>query len=49
MFQLSFTIVFRREKMRQYLLAADTVQTCNGWIEAIKRARLVGQEQDCLY
>ena len=39
MFQLSFTIVFRREKMRQYLLAADTVQRCDSWIEAIKRAR----------
>ena len=39
MFQLSFTIVYRREKMRQYLLAADTVQSCDDWIEAIRRAR----------
>ena len=39
MFQLSFTIVFRREKMRQYLLAADTVHQCVQWIDAIKRAR----------
>ena len=39
MFQLSFTIVFRREKMRQYQMAAETVQECAQWIEAIKRAR----------
>ena len=37
--QVNFTIMYRRENMRQYELRADTVSETNSWIEAIKMAR----------
>ena len=38
-FQVNFTIMYRRENMRQYELRADTVHETNSWIDAIKMAR----------
>ena len=37
--QVVFTIMYRRENMRQYELRADTVHETNSWIDAIKMAR----------
>ena len=37
--QVNFTIMYRRENMRQYELRADTVHETNSWIDAIKMAR----------
>ena len=36
---MNFTIMYRRENMRQYELRADTVHETNSWIDAIKMAR----------